>query len=181
MNLIVLYLLITLVQVPWISLCYFLRSEQSLKITPQIMDQAVIQECCFCHKAFERIGNHYKYCPKRDGKDFQHLLSQKTLAKKEKGKKVACPKCGKLFLRLETHLRTSATCRNVSSLPEQIPTSTTLATTSHSEIFVPHHSPPPSTNNHTQLITPCIPSSTAFQSGSFVPYHPPPSSTNNHT
>ena len=45
--------------------------------------------------------------------DYQHLLSQKTLEKKNnKQKKSTCPKCGKSFLRLDTHIQKSATCRN---------------------------------------------------------------------
>ena len=78
------------------------------------MDPAQSNHCCFCHKDFKSVGNHYKNCPERNGKDYQHLLSDKTLAKKrsEKTKKVPCPKCGKQFLRLETHLRNSAVCKS---------------------------------------------------------------------
>ena len=71
------------------------------------MDQTTSNSCCFCHKTFKSLGNHYKGCPDRNGECYQHLLSKKTLAKKQHGKarKAPCPKCGKMFLRLETHLR----------------------------------------------------------------------------
>ena len=81
------------------------------------MDQS---QCCFCQKSFQKVGNHYKNCPERKGKCYQHLLSKKTVLKKngKAKKKAPCPKCGKMFLRLETHLRTSALCKTVTLPPD---------------------------------------------------------------
>ena len=67
--------------------------------------------CPFCEKSFRKLGLHLAHCKQRDGRDYQHLLSQKTLAKKRKSKKQLCPSCGKLFLRLDTHLRLSRSCQ----------------------------------------------------------------------
>ena len=85
------------------------------------MDQSTLQRCSLCQKCFRSLGNHYKGCPERHGADYQHLLSQGTLTNKARGKtkKLPCPKCGKLFSRLETHLRRSASCKNV-SLPNEL-------------------------------------------------------------
>ena len=52
-----------------------------------------------------RVGNHLKHCPERQDRENGHLLSQKTIQKREtKCSKAPCPKCGKLFGRLDTHL-----------------------------------------------------------------------------
>ena len=85
------------------------------------MDQSALQYCSFCQKCFKNLGNHYKGCPERHGADYQHLLSQGTLSNKARGKlkKLQCPKCGKRFTHLETHLRRSASCKNV-SVPEEL-------------------------------------------------------------
>ena len=85
------------------------------------MDQSALQCCSFCQKCFKSLGNHYKGCPERHGADYQHLLSQGTLSNKARGKpkKLPCPKCGKRFIRLETHLRRSASCKNV-SVPDEL-------------------------------------------------------------
>ena len=85
-----------------------------MKIYRLIMDQSATQSICpFCLQTFSRLENHLKHCKERNGMDYQHLLSQKTLEKKNnKKKKSTCPKCGKAFLRLDTHIQKSATCRN---------------------------------------------------------------------
>ena len=86
--------------------------------------------------------------------DYQAYLSQKTREKKEGGpKKKPCALCGKFFQRLDTHLRTSATCRAVpqgsppaspiasvhqSLLPQNFPTPLTSEP-------LPHHSIPSAT------------------------------------
>ena len=84
------------------------------------MDQSTLKGCCFCHNTFKSLGNHYKGCPERNGADYQHLLSQRTLDNKSKGKakKLPCPKCGKRFIRLEAHLRNNASCKNI-TLPAE--------------------------------------------------------------
>ena len=85
------------------------------------MDQPSTNRCCFCNKSYRSLGNHYKGCPGRNGADYQHLLAQGTLADKSRSKpdRQTCPKCGKRFIRLETHLRRSASCKNV-PLPEDL-------------------------------------------------------------
>ena len=75
--------------------------------------------CPFCEKGFVRLGNHFKHCPRRQGRDYEQLLSQKTLQKKQKKqKKGPCPKCGKLFERLDTHLRSNAVCQTIPQPPQ---------------------------------------------------------------
>ena len=115
------------------------------------MDPAPDNCCCFCHKVFRCVGNHYKNCPECNSQDYQHLMSAKTIAKKKNGKakKVPCPKCGKAFLRLETHLRNSATCKSIEASQQSLftppslhhPTSHTYTSKSHdtslSDSFVP--------------------------------------------
>ena len=79
---------------------------------------ATSNHCPFCGKEFVRVGNHLKHCPQRQGREYNHLLSQKTLQKKTvKQKREKCPKCEKLFDRLDTHLRNSATCRSLPQTP----------------------------------------------------------------
>ena len=85
------------------------------------MELSTTKCCCFCKKDFKKLGNHYKGCPERNGRDYDHLLSQKTLAKREKTRKSSCPNCGKSFLRLETHLRNSATCKSISQISQSTP------------------------------------------------------------
>ena len=67
--------------------------------------------CPFCELSLKRLGNHLPHRKHRDGRDYQHLLSQKTLSKKNKSRKQPCPTCKKLFLRLDTHLRLSRSCQ----------------------------------------------------------------------
>ena len=151
------------------------------------MDRPAPLSCCFCKGNFKRLGNHYKNCPSRDGRDYQHLLSQKTIDKKSKAKKVPCPKCGKFFLRLETHLRNSATCKSV-EVPQQSsttthtlhhPTSPTYSSKSHntcfSDSFVPPTPPlqsnPMSITHPSPIYTSLSPSSSSVPHPSFVPHH----------
>ena len=83
-----------------------------------MLEPCPTKSCPFCCKSFKALGSHLRHCPKRDGQDYQAYLSQKTRAKKEQGpRKKPCTTCGKFFLRLDTHLRTSATCRPVPNSP----------------------------------------------------------------
>ena len=95
------------------------------------MDQSAQSKSCpFCQKDFKKLGNHLKYCKERNGRDYEHLLSEKTLLKKSatsKMKKEICPNCGRKFKSLSTHLRSSATCKITQT---SIPTS--CATAVHS-------------------------------------------------
>ena len=87
--------------------------------------------CPFCLQVFARLGNHLKGCPQRQGRDYTHLLSQKTLSKNtSKAKKMPCPKCGIKFERLDTHLRNSATCKNAPTQPSTSPSPTPVDTIS---------------------------------------------------
>ena len=67
--------------------------------------------CPFCHKTFLRLGNHLPQCNERKGQVYSCYLSQKTLAKRSKAGKKTCSQCGKKFIRLDTHLKNSSTCR----------------------------------------------------------------------
>ena len=72
------------------------------------------KNCCpFCNGTFLRVGNHLPHCPQRNGRDYAMYLSQKTLMNRAgSSKKKQCPNCGKLFIRLDTHLKNSAICKN---------------------------------------------------------------------
>ena len=92
------------------------------------MDQSTLYKTCpFCNKDYKKLGIHLTHCPDRNGRDFEHLLSQKTLDKRSgKKTKETCPKCGKKFDHLDTHLWTSATCKDTqpnSNHPENVPSS----------------------------------------------------------
>ena len=77
--------------------------------------------CLFCNAMFKKVGNHLPHCRKRDGRDYSHLLAPKTLMKRSQSmKKAKCLKCNKLFLRLDTHLRNSAMCKDISPPPSPI-------------------------------------------------------------
>ena len=111
------------------------------------MDESFGNCCCFCHKSYTSLGNHYKGCPKRNGADYQHLLSFRTLANKSKGKakKEHCPKCGKSFIRLETHLRRNASCKNVVpsvDIPPVSPSSAAVPPTPPAPTILPSATPP---------------------------------------
>ena len=74
--------------------------------------------CPFCNIYFKSVGNHLRHCKYRNGSDYSQYLAPKTLAKRsQKRKKMLCPKCKKLFVRLGTHLKNSATCKSISSTP----------------------------------------------------------------
>ena len=119
------------------------------------MDRPTTECCPFCKKQFKKLGNHYKGCPERNGRDYNHLLSQKTLAKKCVTQKTTCPKCGKKCTRIDTHLRNNASCKN--TMESQLPTRTEPTSTAHedqpadiSTLIEPQGQPTP-TNSITQL------------------------------
>ena len=66
-----------------------------------------------------RLGKTLKHCPQRQGRDYEQFLSQKTLLRRKK--KEPCPKCGKLFERLDTHLHNSAICKTIQKPPPSQP------------------------------------------------------------
>ena len=123
-----------------------------------------LKECCFCNKPYKKLSNHYKSCPLRHGRDYHHLLSHiKTLSKKLPHKKSICPNCGKSFLRLDTHIRNSATCKSTYCI-----TSSTSSAVSNNLPRVDHPHPLTSSSTPTQPTHPCQ-SYTACLSDSFVP------------
>ena len=87
--------------------------------------------CPFCSCEFVRLGNHLPHCRERKG-DYSEFLSSATRKKAaniKKSKKCLCPRFGKLFKRLDTHLRTSATCKKLTREPchlflDEVPEST---------------------------------------------------------
>ena len=89
--------------------------------------QPALPSCPFCSLSFKRLGLHLPHCKHRNGRDYQYLLSQKTLDKRNESKKHACLTCGKLFQRLDTHLRLSRSCQPHPTLTtDQQAVSTTL-------------------------------------------------------
>ena len=86
--------------------------------TPRLMAEQMVarvqRECPFCGQFFQGLGNHLQHCKDRQGRDYSQYLSKKTLQKKTRKRKELCPKCQKSFLRLETHLKNSASCRSIS-------------------------------------------------------------------
>ena len=94
--------------------------------------------CPFCELHFRKLGNHLPHCKHRDGREYGHLLSQKTLAKRSKSRKQPCPRCNRLFLRLDTHLRCSRSCKIQASL-------------SNEECNQPALSPQPHLSSHNRM------------------------------
>ena len=77
---------------------------------------ADLSTCPFCNASYLQLGKHLPHCKKRNGRDYSHLLSVKTLQKRfQSKKKTECPKCHRLFKRLDTHFRVSATCKEINS------------------------------------------------------------------
>ena len=73
--------------------------------------------CPFCYQeGFKKLGNHLYQCKERMGRDYSGYLSAKTLTKRAAVSHKFCPKCHKQFKRLDTHLRLSATCKDLSSV-----------------------------------------------------------------
>ena len=74
--------------------------------------------CPFCNCSYLQLGKHLPHCKERNGRDYSHLLSAKTLQKKSQlKKKTECPKCHRSFKRLDTHFRVSATCKMINPIP----------------------------------------------------------------
>ncbi len=110
-------------------------------------DQPTTQDlsaCPFCGRHFQKLGNHLPRCGERGDRDYPPRtpcswprsslvprlsrallwslgtrLAKKTIEKKAKkgGSRQRCPKCHKCFLRLDTHLKRSATCRSLVEAP----------------------------------------------------------------
>lgn len=68
--------------------------------------------CPFCNKPFQKVGNHLPHCKERGGRDYSMFLSKKTLDNKRGTRsRKPCPQCNRLFVRLDTHLRNNSSCR----------------------------------------------------------------------
>ena len=79
-------------------------------------------QCPFCAQSgFKRLGNHLPRCKERNGRDYSIYLSEKTKSKVKAAGYKSCPNCHKRFRRLDTHLRNSATCKVLPSLPPSLP------------------------------------------------------------
>ena len=72
--------------------------------------------CPFCYVSYKGLGFHLRHCEQRNGRDYSQYLAPKTLMKSQP-RKIQCPKCAKLFARLDTHLRRSAVCRSIPPSP----------------------------------------------------------------
>ena len=116
------------------------------------MSQSILSKSCpFCNNAFKKLGNHLAHCPDRNGRDYNHLLSQKTLDNKSgKKPKETCPKCGRKFSRLDTHLKNSAICRGTqtdspapSTEPDPTPVAIPQSLSHPSQQPQPPQYPPP--------------------------------------
>ena len=111
--------------------------------------KAISRTCPFCDRDFASLGNHLKYCPERHGREYDHLLSQKTLSKKAtKKQKEVCTKCGGRFNRLDTHLRTSATCKDTSVQMPMVEATNPSPSTSPATVAMPEQpaTDPPATD-----------------------------------
>ena len=75
---------------------------------------AAAATCPFCGRAgLKSLGRHLPRCPVRDGRDYSIYLAANTISKKTAAPQKFCPKCHKRFRRLDTHLRVSATCKEI--------------------------------------------------------------------
>ena len=89
----------------------------SHQTNPDINNEGSPPDCPFCMNHFKRLGNHLPYCKDRQGRDYSMYLSKKTQQKSKKGGvRKTCTKCLKSFVRLDTHLKNSASCKYVPSL-----------------------------------------------------------------
>ena len=69
--------------------------------------------CPFCGLSFKRLGSHLSRCKQRGGRDYSVYLSRQP-ARDPRPKRAKCPRCLRFFRLLDTHLRVSASCRDVS-------------------------------------------------------------------
>ena len=90
----------------------------NLALFPPMACTTDLSTCPFCNGSYSQLGKHLPHCKERDGRDYTHLLSAKTLQKRSQSKKkTKCPKCHRLFKRLDIHFRVSATCKEINSIP----------------------------------------------------------------
>ena len=76
----------------------------------------LIAPCPFCGLYFKRLGCHLPKCKERRDRTYSAYLSRPPPRDREpRPKRTECPKCHRSFRRLDTHLRVSAICRNLSA------------------------------------------------------------------
>ena len=142
-----------------ILLTTFHTSMTAILSTPETsIGEDSLPACPFCNKhGFKRLGNHLPHCCERNGRDYGPFLSKKTLHKEKANscKSSFCPKCHKRFIRLDTHLRTSATCRHVPSSDKAF--STPCAPPAMEAGSCPAHTAAPPAQPLTEPPQPCPP------------------------
>ena len=114
----------------------------SLPITDQKIPRELSSPCPFCSKTSINLGKHISKYRESDGRDYSPHLAKKTLDKKAKSelpKKSRCPKCHRLFLRLDTHLRKNPFCKSVKD---------------HEKLLTSEPQFQPPFNNHSETIPP---------------------------
>ena len=77
------------------------------------LPQNATTPCPFCGLSFKRLGSHLSRCRQRDGRDYSVYLSWQP-ARDLRPKRAKCPRCLRVFHHLDTHLRVSASCRDMS-------------------------------------------------------------------
>ena len=118
------------------------------------MNQSTLSKSCpFCNNAFKKLGNHLAHCPDRNGRDYNYLLSQKTLDNRSgKKPKKTCPKCGRKISRLSTHLRSSAICKDTQTI-SPAPFADPIPAVTSSLSLPPHQFQPPQPASPPPLVT----------------------------
>ena len=84
--------------------------------------------CPFCSASFKRLGCHLPNCKERGDSDYAAYLSRPPPSARRPSKRTECQKCHRWFRRLDTHLRVSAVCKDLSVL---------VATTNEPEAYDP--------------------------------------------
>ena len=75
----------------------------------------------FCGCLFRRLGAHLSLYDKRNGRYYSAFQATRGTVSRPAGG--VCPQCGHHFKRLDTHLRVSATCREVAHSEQLVPAS----------------------------------------------------------
>ena len=97
--------------------------------------------CPFCGLSFKRLGSHLSRCKQRGSRDYSVYLSRQP-ARDPRPKRAKCPRCLHLFRCLDTHLRVSASCRDV-SITTAVRAETGLSSPGAHELSVPVPVPDP--------------------------------------
>lgn len=104
--------------------------------------------CPFCDQPFTRLAAHLPRCKQREGRDYTSYLAScpKGPPVNSRGR---CSGCNRVFKRLDTHYRTSATCKQRSmlvpdppSIASHMPSSTAVTMNTVGLPAVPSPQPP---------------------------------------